>query len=57
MKKDRGECRILECTKEHVLGGKCVLGISGWTILVSCLLGRLKGLGGEREEEARPARP
>ena len=59
MKKDRGEPGSTEYTKGRALGGKCVLGISGWTSL--CLsVGQTLGVRSRmetwgREEEAGPA--
>lgn len=59
MKKDRGEPGSTEYTKECALGGKCVLGISGW--MSSCLsVGQTLGVRSRmetwrREEKAGPA--
>jgi len=55
MKKDRGECRISERTKERALGGKCVLGVSGWTVLVSVCWADSRDL--DERERREPALP
>ena len=55
MKKDRGEGGISECVKDCALGGKCVLGVSGWTILVSICWADSRDL--EERERRKPDPP